>query len=127
MFFDHLFPQIEERDRFLQAGCFIHDPFQRIGNIADDFHFGLVIFVDVGRHRIDMDDIGVGHVPFSRGVFDDIVADGDDQAGFFQHLRLIIVHGDADSPHRIGIVKGNSPFGHHRIDNRQFQLFCKFG
>lgn len=74
-----------------------------------------------------MDDVGVGQMPFGRGVFDNVVADSDDQAGFFEDFRLIVVHGNADGPHGILVVKRNGSFGHHGIDDRQLQLFGKGG
>ena len=72
-----------------------------------------------------MDDVGVGQMPFGRGVFDDVVADGDDQAGLFEDFRLIVIHGNADGPHGIFVVKGNGTFGHHGVDDRQFEFFGK--
>ncbi|CDF04292.1 unknown [Megasphaera elsdenii CAG:570] len=125
VFIDHLLADIQELFRFSQAGGFVHDAFQRVGDVADDFDFGLIVFVDIGRHRVDVDDIGIGQVPFSRSIFDDVIADGDDQAGLFQDFRLVVVHRDADSPHGIFIVKGDGAFGHHGIDDGKLQFFSK--
>ena len=125
VFVDHFLTEIEELFRFSQAGGFGHDAFQRVGDVADDFDFRLVVLVDIGRHGVDVDDVGIGQMPFGRGIFDDVIADGDDQAGFFQHLGLIVVHGDADGPHGIFIVKGDGAFGHHGIDDGELQFFCE--
>ena len=125
VFVDHLLADIQELFRFSQAGGFGHDAFQRVGDVADDFDFGLIVLVDIGRHGVDVDDVGIGQMPFGRGVFDDVIADGDDQAGLFQHFRLVVVHRDADGPHGIFVVKGNGTFGHHRVDDRELQFFRK--
>ena len=101
MFSDHFLTDVEEGARFRQAGGLFHDAFQGIGDVADDFDLGLVFFIDISRHGVDVDDVGVGQMPFGRGVFDDVVADGDDQAGLFENFRLIVVHGNADGPHGI--------------------------
>ena len=59
MFSNHFLTDVEEGLRFRQAGGFFHDAFQRIGNIADDFDLGLVIFIDVCRHGVDVDDVAL--------------------------------------------------------------------
>ena len=74
MFSDHFLTDVEEGARFRQAGGLFHDAFQGIGDVADDFDLGLVFFIDISRHGVDVDDVGVGQMPFGRGVFDDVVA-----------------------------------------------------
>ena len=72
-----------------------------------------------------MNNIGVIEVPFIRGVFNNIVAYTNDQAGIFQNLCLIVLHRYADCPERIRIIKGNGSFSHHRINDGKLQLFSE--
>lgn len=126
VFFHHAAAYIQGVRRFLQAGGLFQDAAQRVRNIADDFYGRFVVFVNIGRHGIDVNDVGLAQMPLGRGVFDDVIADGDDQAGPFQHLGLVVFHRNAYGPQRIGVVKGNDALGHHRIDDRDFQRFGKF-
>ena len=117
---NHFFADSERIIRFKEAGRLMHDPIERIRNIADDLNFRLVGLIDVGRQRIDMDDVGIAAVPLVRCIFDDVVADADDKARVFEDFGLVVGHRDTDGPKRVGIIEGNGSFGHHRVDDGQF-------
>ena len=49
-------------------------------------------------------------VPFSRGKFHNVIANGNYQICFIQDFILVILLGDSDGPHGIFIFVGNDSF-----------------
>ena len=126
IFLHHHIFNLQRFLRFRTAAAAIQDIIQRIADVANYLDGCLIVFVDMGRTAVNMDDgfIFPG-VPFLGSIFHQIVADSNDDIGFFQDFILIILLRNTDGPHGIFAVKRNDTFCHHGMYHRNFQFFGK--
>ena len=111
---------------FCTAAAAVGDIIQRIADISHYLDSCLVILVNMSRAAVDMNDgLVFSGVPLLGSILHQIVADSNDDIGFFQDFVLIILLRNADGPHGILAVKRNDTFCHHGMYHRNFQFFRK--
>ena len=135
-FFPHLAPhggllmQIEVSRRS-RAQPFIQHP-QGVGQVADDLHFQVIVRVDLGGEKVDVDDLLVAiRVPEPGMVFHHVVAHGDHQIGGIDGAGDDVLRAEADGVEAVVRVPVDAALGHegtHDTDAgdlaEQAQLFA---
>lgn len=92
--------------------------------LPDDLACGLIVFVDVRGHGIDVQNGRFARRVDALGrVFHDVIAHADEQICIFQHAVGIVLLRNADRPKGIGAGVGNHALGHHRVDDGDVQRF----
>ncbi len=100
----------------------LEQPAQGPIDIADELDLGPVRGVDLGGLRIDMDDpLAAVRVPRRRGVFDEVVADADDEVGPVEARQDVIARLEPDRHERQVRPVVDRALAHERDGDRDVQ------
>ena len=85
-------------------------PGEHVVDVADQLDLGDEVLVDLGRQRVDADDLLVAaRVPVLGRVLDQVVADRDHHVGLVEAGHRVVARLQPDRAERLRVVGGSSP------------------